>query len=57
MQTVGSDWQKLEIPIGARDPASPLPSTTLLIGAFAWSVAGNTSPLPKTVYIDDLFYE
>ncbi len=57
MQMVGTEWQKLEIPIAARDPAAPLPLTSSLIGAFAWSVAGNTSPLPKTVYIDDLVYE
>jgi hypothetical protein len=51
---VGTDWQKLEIPIKAREPAMTIDS---LIGAFAWSVSATTTPLPKTIYIDDLAYE
>lgn len=59
-QTVGSEWQEIEIAILPRYPASgsaaEVPITSLL-GALAWSVSGTTTPLPKTIYVDDLVYE
>ena len=56
MLPVGTDWQKIEIPIMARQPGAPVPATTNLIGAFSWGISASGG-LPKTVYIDDLFYE
>jgi hypothetical protein len=56
MQQVGTEWQKIEIPILARDPSQPLGTTTNVIGAFSWSLAASPG-LPKTIYVDDLVYE
>jgi hypothetical protein len=54
--TIGTDWQKLSVPLAARDASMNVPQSTLLMGAFAWTVASNAM-LPKTIYIDDLVYE
>jgi hypothetical protein len=56
MQLVGTEWQKIEIPILGRDSSASLPSSTELIGAFSWALS-STPGLPKTVYLDDIFYE
>jgi hypothetical protein len=55
-EVIGTDWQKVEIPITARAPAPSVPAMTRLIGAFSWSVSAN-SGLPKTIYVDDLVFE
>lgn len=54
---VGSDWQKVEISIAPLEAGSPLPASVPLIGAFAWSIDGTSTPLPKKIYVDDLVYE
>jgi hypothetical protein len=46
----------VEIPLAGRDPSVPLPATTNLIGALSWGLSG-APPLPKTIYLDDLFFE
>jgi hypothetical protein len=56
MQNVGTEWQKIEIPLAMRDPSLPLPATTDLIGAMSWAVP-MTPGLPKTIFLDDLFFE
>jgi hypothetical protein len=56
MQPVGTDWQKIEIPIGMRDPSMPLPDKVNLIGAMSWALPA-TPGLPKTIYLDDIFFE
>src|SRR5207247_9670241 len=56
MQNVGTDWQKISIPLTPRDPSVPLPSTTNIIGAFSWALPSSPG-LPKTIFIDDLVYE
>jgi len=56
MQTVGTEWQKIEIPLVGRDPSAPLPTTTNLIGALSWAVPAIPS-LPKTIFLDDIFFE
>ena len=57
---VGPEWQAISIPILPRYPSTdgsaPAPIDTL-IGALGWSLNGTTTPLPKTLYIDDLVYE
>jgi hypothetical protein len=55
---VGTDWQKIVLPIVPRNLPTPPGDTIKLIGAFAWAVpATSGEPLPKTVYVDDLFFE
>jgi hypothetical protein len=56
MLSVGTDWTKVTIPILARSATIPLSDTINLIGAFAWSLP-STPGLPKTIYVDDLFFE
>jgi hypothetical protein len=56
MQMVGTEWQKIEIPLATRDPSVPLPDKTNLIGALSWALAA-TPGLPKTIFLDDLVYE
>jgi hypothetical protein len=56
MQQVGTEWQKIEIPLATRDPSVPVPAATNLIGALAWSLAA-TPGLPKTIFLDDLYVE
>jgi hypothetical protein len=56
MLMVGTDWQKIEIPIMSRQPGVPVPATTHLIGAFSWGISASPG-LPKTVYVDDIAYE
>jgi hypothetical protein len=55
-QQVGTDWLTIEIPIAGRDPSVPLPAKTNLIGALSWGIP-MTPALPKTIYMDDLFFE
>jgi hypothetical protein len=56
MMSVGTDWTKVTIPILPRSASIPLTDTINLIGAFAWSLP-STPGLPKTIYLDDLFFE
>jgi len=56
MLGVGTDWTKVTIPILPRSADIPLTDTINLIGAFAWSLPA-TPGLPKTIYVDDLFFE
>jgi hypothetical protein len=56
MQQVGTEWQKIEIPLTGRDPSVPLPASTNLIGALSWAIPA-TPGLPKTVFLDDVVYE
>jgi hypothetical protein len=57
---LGTQWQRVEVPISPRFPASgtatAVPIETLL-GGLAWSVSATTSPLPKTIFVDDVVYE
>lgn len=56
-QTVGTEWQRIEIPIVPRYTAGDGVAIETLIGALAWSVSGTTTALPKTIYVDDVVYE
>jgi hypothetical protein len=56
MQNVGTEWQKIEIPLAMRDPSAPVPATTNLIGAMSWGVPAPPG-LPKTIFLDDIFFE
>lgn len=56
-QMVGTEWQRVEIPIAARYTTGDGVAIETLIGALAWSVSGTTTALPKTIYVDDVVYE
>jgi hypothetical protein len=56
MQNVGTEWQKMELPLTMRDPSATPAATTNLIGALSWGIPA-TPGLPKTIFLDDIFFE